>query len=320
MSNLLQTLITFVGVILVLALAAQSVQEILKTIFTLKGSAQLKAIEGLVREAVRHKGQYSIDAEAILAEVQRRLGALGQNGWLKGKIRLDEIGADSLKDLIESVPVTALPGLPVGEAEAKSALATIADQAHKWFPLAVRPVDQRYRRRMRVMALLSSALVVIPMNAGADRMFGLARTDPAFRAVVDSMVATVQAIPDTAVVPDTANLLVTRRLGDSSAADTTGADTASAGGIRNARAAAALELLRADRSGFFNPPAWRDLGRFSWWLGIVLSVLLVSLGAPFWHDLLESIFGLKNRIQAQAQQVKEDVRATDKRAPINQST
>jgi hypothetical protein len=41
---------------------------------------------------------------------------------------------------------------------------------------------------------------------------------------------------------------------------------------------------------------------FRWWIGIVASVLLVSLGAPFWHDLLETLFGLKNRMQAQAQQ------------------
>jgi hypothetical protein len=328
MSGLLQTLLAFVGIILVLALAAQSIQEIIKTMFTLKGNAQLKALEGLVREAVRYKGQYSIDAEAILAEIQRRLGALGQHGWQKGKIRLDEIGPDSLKDLIESVPVSALPGLPVGEAEAKAALEKIAAQAHKWFPLAVRPVDQRYRRRMRVLALASSALIVIPMNAGADRMFGLARHDPAFRAMVDSMVTTLEEIPDTATVPDTARAPATEPAdtapADSAAAarDTASAmpDTATAIAPRNARAAAALEMLRADRAAYFKPPTRADFGRGSWWAGIILSVLLVSMGAPFWHDVLESIFGFKNRIRAEAQLVKEDVRATDRRAPINQPT
>jgi hypothetical protein len=354
MSGLLSTLLAFVGIILILALAAQSIQEIIKTMFTFKGTAQLTAIEGLVKEAVRQKGQYSIDAEAILAEIQRRLSALGQNAWRKGKVRLDEIGPESLKDLIESVPVSALPGLPVGKTEAEAALAEIAKQAHKWFPLAVRPVDARYRRRMRVLALLSSALVVIPANAGADRMFGLARSDPAFRATVDSMVAALEAIPDTATVPDTTRAGVAGGPAEGSeaadtaaradtatdtaadttarppadtatdtAADTTAgpaADTAAVGVTRSARAAAALELLRANRSGFFSPPARADFGRLSWWIGIALMVLLVSMGAPFWHDVLESLFGLKNRIRAQAQQVKEEVRANDQRAPINQPT
>ena len=30
-----------------------------------------------------------------------------------------------------------------------------------------------------------------------------------------------------------------------------------------------------------------------------------SAASPFWHDLLESLFGLKNRIRAQAEQVRE---------------
>lgn len=330
MSGLLQTLLAFVGIILVLALAAQSIQEIIKTIFTLKGSAQLKAIEGLVNEAVRHKGQHTIDAAAIMTEIQRRLNALGQNAWRKGKVRLDEIGADSLKDLIESVPPSALPGLPVGEPEAKAALAAIADQAHKWFPLAVRPVDARYRRRMRVLALVSSALIVIPANAGAGRMFGLARTDASFRATVDSMITALESIPDTATVPDTANQVVTRGPADTTPADTTAAaadttveaaDTAtSPAAARNARAAAALDLLRADRSGFFAPPARADLGRLSWWLGIVISILLVSMGAPFWHDVLESIFGFKNRIRAEGQQTKEGRSAVDRGSPIHKET
>jgi hypothetical protein len=38
----------------------------------------------------------------------------------------------------------------------------------------------------------------------------------------------------------------------------------------------------------------------AWWIGIVLSTLLVGLGAPFWHDALETLFGVKNRVQAQA--------------------
>jgi hypothetical protein len=33
-----------------------------------------------------------------------------------------------------------------------------------------------------------------------------------------------------------------------------------------------------------------------------------SAASPFWHDLLESLFGLKNRIRAQAEQVRERAR------------
>ncbi|HEX9895310.1 MAG TPA: hypothetical protein VGA78_15380, partial [Gemmatimonadales bacterium] len=110
MSNLFEAALAFVGVMFLLGLAAQSVQEIVKTTFAIKGFTRRKAIEGLVGEAVRVQGQFSIDARAIIDELIRRLAALGQNGVRKGKVRLDELEADQLKDLIESVPASAVPG------------------------------------------------------------------------------------------------------------------------------------------------------------------------------------------------------------------
>jgi hypothetical protein len=56
MTDLLATLLAFVGVMFVLGLAAESVQEILKTMFVIKGFTRRKAIEGLVSEAVRRAG------------------------------------------------------------------------------------------------------------------------------------------------------------------------------------------------------------------------------------------------------------------------
>ena len=64
---------------------------------------------------------------------------------------------------------------------------------------------------------------------------------------------------------------------------------------------ASLLAIKAGQTGFIlGAPGGQRWGDIMWWIGIVLSTLLVSLGAPFWHDLLESLFGLKNRIQAQA--------------------
>src|SRR3954467_7515362 len=56
MLSLLETLITFIGVMLVLALAAQSIQEMVKVIFALKGQAALRGLRGLINEAVQSQG------------------------------------------------------------------------------------------------------------------------------------------------------------------------------------------------------------------------------------------------------------------------
>src|SRR5262249_50950295 len=49
------------------------------------------------------------------------------------------------------------------------------------------------------------------------------------------------------------------------------------------------------------PPNW-GLRGFSGGSGLVARGCWGGLVRPFWHDLLETLFGLKNRMQAQAQQ------------------
>lgn len=314
MSTLLETLLTFVGVMFVLALAAQSVQELLKAAFTIKGQTMLKAIEGLVRESVRSQGQWSVDAEAILAELTRRLGALGQNGFRKGALRLDSLPAPKLKELLAGIDPSVVPGLPVERPVAKDILGAIAAQAEKWYDLAIAPVDDRYRRRMRALTLLASALVVIPLNAGAKKVYDAARTDPEFRERVAAVVARLDSIPDsTASKPDATvqapiasqPIDTTRTGGDTTAArpDTARQALASAlipvvRGRSSPRDSAALATItKADSLLRFGPPTGEELRSLSWWFSILLAILFVSLGAPFWHDLLEMIFGLKNRLR-----------------------
>jgi hypothetical protein len=230
MGSLLETLITFVGTVLVFALAAQSIQELLKSIFAFKGRTMQSAIEGLVREATRSKGLPAETGDAILAQITARLRVLGQGGIRRLRIRLDALPAPFLQDLIGKVDPATVPELPHDPAEASAMLKAIGRQAKEWYPLAVAPVDERYRRRMRVLAFFTSAVVVVPFNLDATRLFTLAETH----------------------------------------------DTL-------------LGCFTLDK-----------LAQPRWWLGIFFSTVLVSMGAPFWDDLLESLFGLKKRVAASA--------------------
>lgn len=311
MSKLLETLLAFVGVMFVLALAAQSIQELIKAMFTIKAQTLFKAVEGLVRESVRAQGQWSIDADAILKELVRRLQALGQDGVRKGAIRLDTLPAPKLRELLEGIDPGLVPGLPVDRTVATSTLAAIASQAEQWYDLAVAPVDERYRRRMRGFALLASAIVVIPLNAGANRIYEASRADTAFQRRVSSAVARydsmTKAADDSLRDLAAAGTVAASRPDSTAPTDTSGAVVGAAATpprVMPPRASAAaeraaLEDLIAEGGGLlkFGPPSRADLGKPSWWLGIIVSVLFVSLGAPFWHDLLETIFGLKNRLR-----------------------
>lgn len=338
MDSLLATLIAFVGVILVLALAAQSLQEILKTILVIRGRTMLRSLGGLIREAVRAERQWHIDADTVFEQVVRRLEALGQHGFRSGKIRLDVLTAAQLRQLITSIERQKIPGLPVDEKEADETLARIAGQAEEWFPISMRPVEDRYRRRMRVLALASAALVVLPLNVEAPALFKAARTDAAFRVRVQEIVEHLDTALASAAGDDSA-----QDAGDApttTPADTAGADTLTAGSGAPADSAPAAPAApdtageeadsageEADSAGeavapqapdsatviaaalldmieagdvFGSPGDWRPLD-LGWWFGILLSIFLVSMGTPFWHDLRESLFGLKNRIRAQAE-------------------
>jgi hypothetical protein len=63
--------------------------------------------------------------------------------------------------------------------------------------------------------------------------------------------------------------------------------------------------VAADTSFLAGITGERHPERLDWWLGILLSTFLVSLGAPFWHDTLETLFGIKNRVRAEAKKVEE---------------
>jgi|SRR6267378_444564 len=296
MASLLEVVIAFVAVMLVLALAAQSLQEVIKIMVAVKSQTAVRALRGLVLEAAKASKLLESDGDAIFKTVVERLQGLGQNGVRKTALRLDTLSAEKLASLIEtSTPVAGSSLEPTVGAKSDDRLKDVAKKVIDWFPLAWDPVDDRYRRRMRGYAILSAAIVVIGFNADAFAVLKRAREDPAYRTAVTGAAAQLDTLSQRQ-----------RRLADTTQ---TGGDTTAVG--RRARADslkavsdtinARLEAIRAGEAGFvLGAPGGQRWDDIKWWIGIILSTLLVSLGAPFWHDALESLFGLKNRIEAQA--------------------
>ena len=306
MMSLLEVLITFVSAMLILALIAQSVQEVIKVIFAIKGATARRALEGLVREAAKKEGLLPGDGTQVVEAIVKRLSNLGQNGVRPGKLRLDTLNAPLLCELISSLEkesVASLQGLDKREAEKK--LQEVGQCAARWFPLAMDPVDDRYRRRMRGLSLFSAALVVLSLNADAFSIMEKARHDPAFRARVQLMALRADSLAERARAE-----AVTIAAGDTTARDTArdaGAKAEpQARPVADSARAAFLALLTPDSQPLFGGKRPEPGHRLQWLIGIFASILLVSLGAPFWHDALEALFGVKNRIKAQAEKTKSE--------------
>jgi len=295
MSALLEVLLSFVGVMLVLALAAQSMQELVKVVFAIKGQTTRRALEGLLTEAARAENQPQSGPD-LVDRIVERLRGLGQNGVRPGAVRLDSLSADRLTDLILHVDPRRIAGTKtLPEDAARVTLRRIADHAEAWFPLAMEPVADRYRRRMRGLSFVSSAVVVLALNADALTIVRLSRDDPSFRERVGVTAGSL------AELHGRVHDLGTRCLAER---DSTTADSACAR-LKPALDSLDTGVLRtaADTSFLLGTLGDRRPRDPLWWVGIVLSTLLVSLGAPFWHDLLEALFGLKNRVRAQAAKV-----------------
>ncbi len=282
MASWLEVGLTFAGTMLVLSLAAQSLEDVVKFSFAIKGWTRLKALRGLVRESARTASLGAGDGDAIMAQVVDRLHNLAQNGVRGGSLRLDVLEKSHLMELVKSVDPQHVPALKALTPPdvAKQRLADVASEIDKWFDLSLKPVEERYRRRMRLGALGSALLVVLAVNADALGIIRRARTDPRFRAAVAAQAGALWTADSTVRALE--------------AAGAAGADSGLAA-ARARRDTLAMAVVRGDTLQLLGyPPKWR----FSapWLFGVLLTTLLVGLGAPFWHDVLEAVFGLKRRV------------------------
>ena len=297
MSSFLETITAIVGMMLILSLAAQAVQEAVKHSLAIKSWTRFTSIRRLVIEAARVAKLGDTDGEDIVAQVVDRLRRLSQNGVRKGKVRLDAMAKQDLVELIKSLdPAKVCALAPLGEATGKQRLADVAAEAEKWFELSQEPVADRYRRRMQLGAILSGLVIVLAVNADVFQLVTQMRKDPQLRQQVAGLAQASWSADSVLRVQEDSALALAR---DSA---TIAQAVALYPAIQTARGKRDSILLvgRSQSAAFLGyqedwKPTWM------WGLGIALSTLLVSLGAPFWHDVLEAVFGLKNKVRLESQ-------------------
>jgi hypothetical protein len=164
----------------------------------------------------------------------------------------------------------------------------IADETGVWFNLSQAPVSERYRRRMQLAAFVSGLATVLTVYGDTFRLVKVIRSDSTFRA---TMIAdgqrTYTADSTFAILADSIASLISDSTRRSEAA-TLLPMMNRAQQLRDSLVAAPLS---ASNSFLGYPPDFKP--NLSWVVGIAISTLLVGLGAPFWHDVLEAAFGLK---------------------------
>ena len=169
-------------------------------------------------------------------------------------------------------------------------------ETESWFDTVMQSFSERYARGMKTWAIVISFLIVVLLNANFFNIYQKISTNEALR---------------NSLVQNQAQLKELQQTAESAAAEPIG----TAPGLKatlNEQQSTVRGEIDAYASFGFKPlsleqvrhwatgkPTWNGLFHTTEILtGWILMTLLLSVGAPFWEDTLESLFGLKNIINA----------------------
>src|SRR5215216_1719984 len=182
--------------------------------------------------------------------------------------------------------------------DAVSPLRNKIEQVELWFDTVTQSFDERYARHMRTVSIVISIVVVIVLNANFFHVYkSLSSNEVQRKLIVDQ------------------GPKILERSKSQAPASSTPANLQQA--LQQSREE--IETISNTYQGFgFTPLSMQQLQLFvwslspnqtweQWWgsrknnvvtlIGWAIMVMLLSVGAPFWQDALESLFGIKNLLR-----------------------
>jgi hypothetical protein len=291
------TLIATAIVILGLSLVVQALQQIVKQTLDLKSTymrAELLALFGQPKPVSRLMAnllpvtRLSKDAGAFADRVVGELESTLRGFGFPDLHLVERMDARRFSEVLMALPVAA-------DMSARADVIEALDQVDRWFETTKQAFQEHYERRMKYWAFVISAAVVVVMNAS---IIGIVRDFNGSRVVRAAVVAAAPRLMALADSPTSEPM--------PGGAGAAASGLALPGAMRAGDGARMIETIVAGQSFAllrWNTPSGDRLetvGDFIGaaarnWLGWLTMTLLVSLGAPFWYDVLKMIMGLKNR-------------------------
>jgi hypothetical protein len=246
----------------------------------------------IVADVLKLRGVVFDDSLDLLAKVQAAVAGKNVPGLDEKKIAAISASIAAARDVLDT---------SFGAFQSKLA------ETEQWFDTTMQSFEERYHRGMRTVSLMIAACVVVLLNAD---VFSLYRNISRNELLRNDL---VNAAPD-----------IVRLQKEIAAAEAKGPDTGSEQ-QELAKDRKELDRLVQRYTDFgLEPLTWDGMGEWlgglapgdvagtTWWsrrrgdvrtlFGWILMTLLLSLGAPFWHDALESLFGVKNLLRKRNEQ------------------
>ena len=172
-------------------------------------------------------------------------------------------------------------------------------EVESWYDTVMQSCEERYTRGMKTYAFVISLAVAVWLNANIFNIYRDVSTNADMRTtIVAAGQGALQRYQEQLVAPDVINdpnkQKALNALIDHTK-ENIRKNTEDYGKF-------GFKTMEAEYAESIKGKSWPDQGRhiFMILVGWLLMAALLSLGAPFWHDALESLFGLKNLLRSQA--------------------
>jgi hypothetical protein len=166
-----------------------------------------------------------------------------------------------------------------------------------WYETLMQSFEERYARSMRTWTLIICAVVVIVFNANFFNVYKNISTNEVLRNNIlqtnDEVARRLKASAEQGNQPTTAGT-VQQWYTETKTVISNDSQLVNSYGLNFAKPRETLNWLAGGPTGY--GVDWLKKGLYVF-AGLLFMMMLLSAGAPFWQDTLESLFGLKNFIR-----------------------
>ena len=281
MFDTLDTIIGFVVIIFILSIIAQSAQALLKRFLNSKTSIVVNRIKEILDNITPKEAAYIVTLKGEFDAIKKTI---------KKRYRFSEFTADNLRAVADEMGKVGAAGKSsFGTADIDAIKSKIISKLES----ESKNLQERYAHYMGHMSVAIALIISVGLNADSLQMMEKIGSDKVVR--------------QTLAQSD----YLTKLSAEKKADEPAGAASSKEEAERLKKDLADVSDLMKEYQGLnigvkWNK-TWEDFMKTSGWaevffilqklVGLLITAALVSMGAPFWHDTLESLAGLKNTLR-----------------------
>lgn len=283
----LEVLISFAVVMAGLSLLIMTLNQIISAILSIRGTTLRAGIQvllenvspdlsGQAKEISKRLLSHPLVSDAYTAKFK---GSIWNFYKMASVIRQKEL-IGVLKRLRDSAGAQPEPVKNALNQLDDSKLNDIEEQVKIWFDTSMERVSERFAIRMRIWTVVLSFLLVFSLHMDSSKLLNQLNRDPTLRAQLNIAGTALQEQADQ-ILKNPGGVKIEDLQKVQGRADAIVGELSKAG----------LEIIEVPyRWGDFAPPSAHWIHHL---LGILASGAFLSLGAPFWFNLLKSFTNLK---------------------------